>query len=267
MARFIVCGSVPKRLFTLGLCLLVLGFVQAPVTLGQRPGGHFGGGIGGRVFAPSVSRPPLLRTRITRPQVYVAPRYVAFGTGRLLFRAQPTHHPLPPVFPVGVPLFFGWPFWPFGGLWGFPGYGLGWGFNYCYWMDCSLFWNSQFTSPAQPFYEYTPVPPVAPTYTYPIYEYGEERRESPQIFLKDGTVYNVLDYWRVDDQFHFTIHEPGNPNPAEHVVNLDQLDLQKTIDVNTARGFRFVMRDEPLEQYQHDHPNQIPQEWQRPSNQ
>jgi hypothetical protein len=31
--------------------------------------------------------------------------------------------------------------------------------------------------------------------------------------------------------------------------------LQKTIDVNTARGFRFVLRNEPLEQYLKDNPS------------
>lgn len=265
MACLILRGSILKKLGTLGLCLLLLGFVQVPVALAQHAGGHFAGGIGGRVFVPPVSRPPLVRAPMVRPPLYIAPRYGAFGTGRLLFRTQPIH-PLPPLFPViGPPFFFfGWPFWAFGPWWGFPGFGLGWGFNYCYWVNCSLFWNWQFAPQVQPFYEYTPAPPVVPVYSYPIFAYGE--RQSPQIFLKDGTVYNVLDYWRVDDQLHFTIHEPGNPNPAEHVIDLDQLDLQKTIDVNTAMGFRFVMRDRPMEQYEHERPNQIPPEWPRPNN-
>jgi hypothetical protein len=34
--------------------------------------------------------------------------------------------------------------------------------------------------------------------------------------------------------------------------------VQKTIDVNTRRGFRVVMRDSPLEQYLRDHPDPMP---------
>jgi hypothetical protein len=268
MASVILGSSTSQRVLTFASCFVLLVGFHTPVAMAQHPAGHFGGGIGAHAFAPPISRPPLMRPPISRPRMYIAPRYAAFGTGRLLFRAQPFHQ-LPPISPVvGHPFFFfGWPFWPFGLTWGFPGYGLGWGFNYCYWMDCSLFWNWQFTPPTQPFYEYTPPAPVSPTYSYPIYEYGEERRDSPQLFLKDGSVYNVRDYWRVDDQVHFTVYEPGSPPSVEHVIDFDQLDLQKTINVNTARGFRFVMRDEPMEQYQHDHPNQIPPKWALPSNQ
>lgn len=260
-------GSIPKLLI-LSLSLLVLGFNRVPVALAQHAPGHFGGAVGGHAFAPPVYRPPLMRSPGARPQVYVAPRFAAFGSGQLLYRTQQPIHLQPPIFPiVGPPFLFGWPFWAFGLGWGYSGYGLGWGFNYCYWMTCSLFWNWQFTPSTTLFYEYTPAPPVVSTYVYPFYGYGEERRDSPQIFLKDSTVYNVQDYWRVDDQLHFTIRGPGNPKPEEHIINIDQLDVQKTINVNTTRGFRFVMRDEPMDQYEQDHPNQVPPDWQLPDNQ
>jgi len=38
-----------------------------------------------------------------------------------------------------------------------------------------------------------------------MYAYGEERPDVPQLFLKDGTILNVTDYWLVDDQLHFTM--------------------------------------------------------------
>ena len=44
----------------------------------------------------------------------------------------------------------------------------------------------------------------------------------------------------------------------ELTILFGDLDAQKTVDVNTRRGFRVVMRDEPVEQYMHDHPNLIP---------
>jgi hypothetical protein len=84
-----------------------------------------------------------------------------------------------------------------------------------------------------------------------------ERSDLPQLYLKDGTVLTVTDYWMVDDQLHFTIIEGGKL--AEHVIALDQLDLQKTIDVASQRGFRFVLRNEPVEQYLRDHPDLNPE--------
>ncbi|HXZ34252.1 MAG TPA: hypothetical protein VEH30_18410 [Terriglobales bacterium] len=67
-------------------------------------------------------------------------------------------------------------------------------------------------------------------------------------YLKDGTVYNVTDYCLVDGQIHFTMLEEGGTKSVEHVIGFDELDLQKTIDVATQRGFRFVLRNEPLKQ-------------------
>jgi hypothetical protein len=42
------------------------------------------------------------------------------------------------------------------------------------------------------------------------------------------------------------------------VIPFDELDLQRTIDVNTRRGFRMVLRDEPWQQYLKDHPDLTP---------
>jgi len=46
--------------------------------------------------------------------------------------------------------------------------------------------------------------------------------------------------------------------PAEHVFPYDELDVRKTIDMNTQRGFRMVFRDEPWQQYLKDHPDSTP---------
>jgi len=35
----------------------------------------------------------------------------------------------------------------------------------------------------------------------------------------------------------------------------EQLDLQKTIDMNAQAGFRFVLRNEPIEENLKDHPD------------
>jgi hypothetical protein len=111
---------------------------------------------------------------------------------------------------------------------------------------------------------YIPVSFPAPTnyvsqvYETPVYVYGDERPDLPQLFLKDGTILNVNDYWLVDDQLHFTMTEEEGGKPAEHVVPFDALDLQRTVNVNTGRGFRFMLRNEPFEQYVRDHPEGSP---------
>ena len=58
----------------------------------------------------------------------------------------------------------------------------------------------------------------------------------------------------------------GSPQSVKHVIGFDELDLPTTIDVNTQRGFRFVLRNEPLEQYLRDHPDQAPPLWSAPKN-
>jgi hypothetical protein len=95
-------------------------------------------------------------------------------------------------------------------------------------------------------------------YEIPVSVYGDERPDLPQLFLKDGTILNVTDYWLVDDQLHFTMIDENGPTAVEHVIAFDALDLQTTVDANTRRGFRFMLRNEPIEQYLRDHPEGPP---------
>ncbi|MGH9572641.1 MAG: hypothetical protein ACRD40_03810 [Candidatus Acidiferrales bacterium] len=117
-----------------------------------------------------------------------------------------------------------------------PGYGLGYSFG-----------NS--LSGSSTLYE--PQPYEVPAYQ-PLYLYSGPQRDLVELYLKDGTVYNVTDYWVVNNELHFTMTEDGKS--AEHTIPFDSLDLQKTIDVNTQRGFHFTLRNEPIEQYLQDHP-------------
>lgn len=96
-------------------------------------------------------------------------------------------------------------------------------------------------------------PPIE-TQVWPLYIYGDESARFVQLYLKDGTVYNVIDYWLVNNQLHFKTVEENGTKVVEHIIDFDQLDLQKTVDVDTQRGFRFVLRDEPMDQYLQDHP-------------
>ena len=88
--------------------------------------------------------------------------------------------------------------------------------------------------------------------------YGDEREDRPQLYLKDGTILNVTDYWVVDNQLHFKVIEETGARPVEQSIPFEELDLQKTVDANTQRGFRFLLRNEPFEQYVRDHPEGPP---------
>jgi hypothetical protein len=132
-----------------------------------------------------------------------------------------------------------------------------WQLNSCWWASCELFWIMGYNS--APYYVYAPANYVAaPEYEPSVY--GEVGENSPELYLKDGTILNVTDYWVVDGQLHFTMIEEYGAKPVEHTIPFDALDLQKTIDANTQRGFRFMLRNEPVEQYMRDHPDQTPPE-------
>jgi hypothetical protein len=237
MARFVVHGLALKRILIVVSCLVACAWIEAPVALAQHVG-HVGGAAA-HIYAP---RPLPVRPFAS------APRVGAFRYGAGIYHRGP-YGPFRfrPVFPVyGSPFLFG----PYSWIWG------SWGYGGCWWTSyypCGG-WGIGYNAP---FYEYGPV--LAPVYQY----YGEEGPAFPQLFLKDGTVYTVADYWLVDKQLHFMVMEPGRRGPVEHVIDVDDLDVNATIDANTDRGFRFVMRNEPLHQYMRDYPNQIPPDWPR----
>jgi hypothetical protein len=147
-----------------------------------------------------------------------------------VFPVRPIY-PLRPFFPIGSPgfRFYRGPYLGFG-----PGLGYS-----PFWLDtCGLY--------AVPGYGCSP---------YPVYFYGGGGREYAELVLKDGTVYNVTDYWLVNGQLHFTTVDASNLKVEEHTIDFGELDLQKTIAGDEQRGFRFVLRDEPIEQYLRNHPD------------
>ena len=232
MARFVLRGSILKKIL-IASCMLGSACVQTPVALAQHVGGHMSGGghfgSGGRVGATHVFAPRTSHATIWRPRASAGPSPV-----------------------LRRPVFFGPPFYWFG---------FGLGFNSFWWPTCGSFWGWEFNCYGVPFYGYgygyaNYVSPQA--YEYPVYQYSGEGRELPQLYLKDGTVYNVIDYWLVDGQIHFTILEQSGTKSVEQAIDLDELDLQKTIDVATQRGFQFMLRNEPVEQYLQDHPDLTP---------
>ena len=205
------------------------------------------------VYAPPVYHAPVVSTPIMRPPVYAPITTPLRATpissrgplrsGIVLPPVRPIRpiRPIPPLIIIYTPpLLFAQPFW---------------GFNGCWDLNCNWFWpwTIEYTNISSP----GPTNYVSQASETPIYVYGDEREDRPQLYLKDGTILNVSDYWVVDNQLHFKVEETG-VRPVEQVVPFEELDLQKTIDVNTQRGFRFLLRNEPFERYLRDHPDGPP---------
>jgi hypothetical protein len=249
----LVRRSILKKFLIVVSCTLAI-CVSTPLVLAQHPAVRPAGGAV-HTYAPPISHvpissAPMIHTPMihaptiyapSSPRISVAPFAGRLGTAGFLPPRRPIHR-FPPVLIIyESPFLLGGPFW---------------GLNSCWWATCDLFWSWPL--------DYTTVPSPGPTnYISQIYEttvnvYGEERSDIPQLFLKDGTILNVTDYWLVDGQLHFTMIEENGTKPAEQVIPFDALDLQATVDANTRRGFHFMLRNEPFEQYLRDHPEDPP---------
>jgi hypothetical protein len=97
-----------------------------------------------------------------------------------------------------------------------------------------------------------PIVPFSPTYFF----LPSESPRRPQLILKNDTTYTVADYWRVDDQLHFITVEEGGTKSVPHTVPFADLDVERTTAAAVAQGFRFVLRDEPIEQWLQHHAQQ-----------
>jgi hypothetical protein len=204
------------------------------------------------VAAPHISSAPVYHVRSSSQAVFhapaIAPRVSAVRTVGTFavagfFTPRRPIRPFPPVFLLD------WSPFAFGGP--FPGFG--------WWGDYDLFWPTfDYFSVSSP----GPANYVAQASAAPVADYGpdfgEEGPDLPQLYLKDGSIVNVTDYWLVDDQLHFTIIQEYGAKPEEEVIPFEALDLQKTVDENTRRGFHVMLRNEPFEKYVRDHPEGAP---------
>jgi hypothetical protein len=60
------------------------------------------------------------------------------------------------------------------------------------------------------------------------------------LYLNDGTSFTVTDYWVADYQLHYI-----TDGARENAIDLDQIDVQRTVDENAARGVDFTLRPAP----------------------
>ncbi len=112
-----------------------------------------------------------------------------------------------------------------------------------------------------PYYVPDPVPYPVWNYIVPLPTYvfvGSASPSHPQLVFKDGTTYTVTDYWRVNDQLHFITIEEGGTKSVPHTVPFEDLDAQRTTDADAAQGFRFKVRNEPIEQWLEHHTQHPP---------
>jgi hypothetical protein len=142
---------------------------------------------------------------------------------------------------------FGWPwlgysFWdPFywdSVMWGWPGYGYyGDPAGYPYGNnDNSYNDSSSYATPGDNF-----VSTDATHSTPPEQDAAQVNADSVRVpvlfFLKNGSVFSVIDYWSSGDQIHYILTN-GRPG----TFDADQLDLQRTTNENAKSGVQFDLR-------------------------
>jgi len=282
MTRLLSC----QRMLTKFAAIFAGALVCTPAlpVFAQHGVGHVGGGAG-HVSAPHMSAPPAPRfsapPRPVNPSAGIPPSPGRPIVGNHVIAPVPTtpagalRPPVGPIFPrrpiyPRQPIFpvLGGPAFGFGFGFGAPFFGLGWGITSWWGPTCGPFWSWEFGCNGLPYYDYSSgyaglyspgslESEVESEQNGPqIYEnpgpgpivYHNTEPELVQLYLKDGSIYQVADYWLVNDKLHFmTVDASGTQ--TEHVIPFGDLDLQKTIDANTSRGFRFVLRNEPVENY------------------
>ena len=245
--------AATPRVFSLVISasLCTLAWAQHPAAPPPRPAPPM------HVYAPPVYHAPMIPPVTARPPVTYAPppatvyrapdRYIgSYGSAITLPPVRPIRpiRRFPPFIVVYTPppLAFGEPLWRD---------------SFCWDPACDWFW-SWTPGYASVSYPQAPANYVMQAPETPVFAYGDEREDFPQLYLKDGTILNVSDYWVVDNQLHFKVIEEPGAKPIEHAIPFEELDLQNTVDGNTRRGFRFLLRNEPFEQYVRDHPEGPP---------
>lgn len=239
MTRLLLRNSILEPILVVAAPLLISATLPFPA-LAQHA--H----VGAPVHTGVATRAPIPRApvhAITPPRVFAGPRAVGVGPRSLHFHQRPITIFRPRLF-LSAPFFRS-----------------RLGFNSYWWPTCGPVWAWGINCYPPPLNGYGFENYVTmPAYESPVYEYEYAGQNRDLIFLyrKDGTVYCVTDYWFINGDLHFLMLQEGRQNPVEHVIPADQLDAQKTIDINSARGFRIVQRDQPWQQYQKDHPDQAP---------
>jgi hypothetical protein len=60
------------------------------------------------------------------------------------------------------------------------------------------------------------------------------------LYLKNGTVYSARNFWLTGGKLHYTVD-----GGAESSIDIDQLDMQRTVNENAKYGVRFTLKPGP----------------------
>jgi hypothetical protein len=172
----------------------------------------------------------------------------------------------PHVFPPHHP---GRPFYPYYPYYFYPNYGFGWGGG-LWWGgfgSCDPFWGCYGYGYSGGGYGYyggsfggnysadlsydssndASQEPNPSLYAAPSSAAGQSSgdgssQQQPYVilYLKDGSSYAVSDYWLFGGKLHYVTSYGG-----ENMIDESQLDLQRTVNENAARGVDFTLRPEP----------------------
>ncbi|HEV2420737.1 MAG TPA: hypothetical protein VGS59_03425 [Candidatus Acidoferrales bacterium] len=222
---------------------------------GAAPGSPFLGDTPGRpvVFSPFVFNPSLSNPAFFfrfHPIGGCFSSFNCFGFG----------------FGPSNPFFLGFGFGPcFSG-----GFGCGFGpfgFGDLAFNDFGFggFGNGWFYPPAPEI----PPPPVNPTQENPPLDFAPnyyflpevpepqntQQKPTVKLVLKDGTIFDVYSYWLDNNQlFYITTYNIKTSIPV------DDLDLQKTVDLNQKLGVTFTLSNKPPDQQQPPEEQQQPEQ-------
>jgi hypothetical protein len=94
---------------------------------------------------------------------------------------------------------------------------------------------SQFTAPYS--YEPPPGPQTPPDAQQSGATNDQGEQAEAVVYLKDGSDYLLRNYWVAGGQLHYQ-----TADGVEHVADMKDVDLQKTVDVNASRGVTFTLR-------------------------
>jgi hypothetical protein len=240
---------------------------------------HAGGPVGGapagrapmgRPPVMRLPRPPITGGRFVPPPVHFVPPFRAVGPNAALrsfaFLRRPIGLPPPgrPVQPIFFGfVWFGYPFWAFvtpncNPFWAWPWvYGCN---SFGYWDGYGgfgpAFDGGVYGQDYEPESEQQSQEPETFTWVPPPESSPEEiEAEKPLtvLFLKNGAVYAVTDYWIQDNKLYYMTSYGGR-----NAIDLDDIDLQKTVDVNAKRGVEFILKPSPDQNPQNPPPPDQP---------
>jgi hypothetical protein len=82
--------------------------------------------------------------------------------------------------------------------------------------------------------------PLGSPNTNPVTSNVADSTPTVLLYLKDGTMLAASDYWIAENKLHYLVNYGG-----ENTVEVDQVDLQRTVDENGKRGVKFWLKPSP----------------------